>query len=106
MRWYKELYVGETATKRKNKIIKNIEAGKKQIGVYVLAFPTNKSNIMDIYPAFVLTQKHYMNMDLQIVGIAASREEAIDLTQEILMECYKKTGQFRIDQFINEIDFK
>lgn len=87
---YKDLYVGDIASRRKRKIIKNIKNNKKQLGVYIIALPSNNQNLLDIYPSLVLTQKYYSNRRINIVGICKSREEAFNMVQSIIMDCYNE----------------
>lgn len=96
MKWYKDLYMGELAAKRKRKIISRIKHGKFQIGVYVLALPLNDDNILDIYPSYILNQKYYRNISINIVGIAFGYEEAMKILQRMVIDCYTSTGQFKI----------
>lgn len=96
MKWYKDLYMGELAAKRKRKIINRIKHGKVQIGVYVLALPLNDDNILDIYPSYILNQKYYRNIAINIVGIACGYEEAMEVLQRMVIDCYTSTGQFKI----------
>lgn len=100
MKWYNYLYIGEKAEKDSDKIISNIKNGKLQLNKYVLAIPFNDSDILDIYPAMVLTQKHYMESDLIVVGIASGKEDADNLMQEILLECFSETGGFGLKNYI------
>lgn len=100
MKWYNYLYIGEKAEADSDKIIKNIQKGKIQWNKFVLALPFNDSDVLDIYPAAVLTQKHYMKSDLTIIGIAEGMEEAKDLMQEALMECFYQTGGFDLKGYI------
>lgn len=96
MKWYKDLYMGELAAKRKRKIISRIKHGKVQIGVYVLALPLYDDNILDIYPSYILNQKYYRNIAINIVGIACGYEEAMEVLQRMVIDCYTSTGQFKI----------
>lgn len=100
MRWYNYLYMGEKAAKNSDKIINNIKNGKLQLNKYVLALPFNDSDMLDIYPATVLVQKHYMKSDIVILGIAEGMEEAKDLMQEVIMECYIETKGFKLKDYI------
>ena len=100
MRWYNYLYMGEKATKNSDAIIDSIKNGKLQLNKYVLALPFNDSDMLDIYPSTILVQKHYMKSDIVIVGIAEGMEEAKDLVQEVIMECYIETGDFKLKEYI------
>ena len=102
MRWYNYLYVGEKAKNVSEEIIDKINNGKMQINKYALALPFNDSDILDIIPTMVLMQKRYLNSDIVIVGIADGKSEAMDLMQEIIMECYNETKGFDLKSYIFE----
>ena len=59
---------------------------------------------MDIYPSIILTQSHYVNADLFVIGIAISKEEAYELMEKIVMDSYRLTGGFDIKGYINSMD--
>lgn len=100
MRWCDDLYIGDNALNSKEEIISNIKEGKFQFNKYVLALPFNEVDLLDIYPSYVLTQKRYMDSDIVIVGIAEGKEEAYDVIQLIIMDCYNKTNGFDVRQYI------
>lgn len=102
MKWYNNLYVGEKAKKRKHKIVMRALLHKPQIGIYMITLPVNESNALEIYPSCILLQKHYRKKDMFIVGIGEGREEALCVMQEIIMDCYNKTGQFLVRKMIEE----
>ncbi|MCR5835939.1 MAG: hypothetical protein K6G88_05510 [Lachnospiraceae bacterium] len=102
MRWYNYLYVGEKAKKTSEDIIEKINAGKMQVNKFALALPFNDSDILDIIPTIVLMQKRYLDSDLVIVGIADGKSEAMDLMQDIIMECYNNTKGFDLKSYIFE----
>lgn len=100
MKWYNYLYIGEKAEKNSGKIIEDIKQGRIQFGKYVLALPFNESDVLDIYPSNILVQRHFLKSDMIIVGIADGREEATDVMQEIIMECFNETGGFDLRNYI------
>lgn len=101
MKWYKNLYVGKNAKENRNTIIRKIKKSKPQLGVYVLTLPESANNILDIYHSIVLTQPYYKNSDLYIVGIASCKEEAYEVMQDIVMDSYRSTGKFDIEEYIH-----
>ncbi len=106
MKWYRNLYMGSMAKKHRRKIISNIKHGKKQIGVYVITLPSNDENVLDLYPSYILLQKHFRKIELNVLGIAVSRDEALEVVQDILMECFDRTGNFKVCNMIKKNEFK
>ncbi|MBQ3584644.1 MAG: hypothetical protein IJA27_08020 [Lachnospiraceae bacterium] len=102
MKWYNHLYVGENAKKRKHKIIMRAIRHKPQVGVYMITLPMNENDALDIFPSYILLQKHYKKKNVFVVGIGEGREETLQLMQEIILDCYHKTGQFLVRKMIEE----
>lgn len=100
MRWYKNLYMGKKAKKRKRKIMRSIKNGKPFPGSYVVTLPENNKNSLDIYPSLILLQNYYKNKDYYIIGIGFGRSETLEVVQEIVIDCYNKTGQFLVEKMI------
>ena len=50
MRYYKHLYLTEGLEKKKEKIIRKLEAGKLQPGVHVITLAVSERNQLEIYP--------------------------------------------------------
>jgi len=100
MRWYKHLYVGEKAKKRRFAIIQNIRNHRFQPGVHVITPPSAEGNVLDIYPAAVLLTEYYRKKeDLLIVGIGADYFEALELAGRIVDDIYRTTGGFSFKEY-------
>lgn len=102
MNWYNNLYIGKNALKKKHKIIMKTIRRKPQMGVYIITLPINDSNALEIYPSYVLLQKYYRKKNMTIVGISQGYDEALEVIQDILMDCYNETGQFLVRHMIEK----
>ena len=100
MRWYEDIYVGYNLLEEKRKTIRQIKNGKMMLNTYVIALPSNDYDTLEIYPSNVLIQKWYRDYDMVIVGIAGGKEEALDMLQLIIMDCYNDTGSVNVKQYI------
>lgn len=94
--WTSHLYVGEKMKKRKSKVIAAINNREATFEVYCIAFASHPDNLFDIMNANELLFPHYKKLQVHIVGLARGKEEAINLVQGMLMEVYKKTGEFNV----------
>ena len=59
--------------------------------------------MLEILPAFTLKYPFFFTgkgADLNIVGIAMGREEALQLTARIAMDTYEATGDFDVRKFL------
>lgn len=99
MRWHKRLYVGEIAKQKKYKIIGKIRYHRLQINAYVIALPSNKNNLLDIFPSYELLQNYYRSRDMMIVGIACGYDEALEVVRNIIHDIYNNTGGFDVEEY-------
>ena len=102
MRWYKNLYAGESIARKKNRIKWKIIHNAGQIGIYVIALPSNRENLLDLIPAWELMQWHYPKGQLYIIGLAGNYDEAAELAAAIICEAYAETGSFCVRDYISE----
>ena len=96
MRWYKNLYVGESIRHKVNKIKWKIRHNAGQIDIYVITLASNPQNLLDIIPAQELMQRSYPKKELYAVGLAHGMEEAHEVVRQIIDEVYRETGGFSI----------
>lgn len=102
LKWYKNLYVGDTAKKKQKKIIRKINDGSLQPGVYVITLASNCANQLDVFSADYLLQENIRAYCPPIIGVAKGYYEAIDIVQMIVEEVYQKTGTAEIRAFLEE----
>lgn len=100
LRWYENLYVSERASKKLKRTISRINRRKITPEIYVLTFPSNDKNIMDIVPTNVLLQRMVRKRCPEIIGIAKGKEDALKLMQTIVMETYENTGDFCVKEYL------
>ena len=98
--WYEHLYMGAKARRRRFAIIQDIRENKAGKGVYVITPPSNGNNILDIYPTETILKDYYEDRELLVLGIAQGYQEALKLAGRIVDEMYRKTGGFRIEEFL------
>ena len=94
--WASRLYVGDKMEKKKEKVIASINNKEATFGVYCIAFASHPSNLFDIMEANELLFPHYQKSEIQIVGLAKGKEEAVIMVKDMLMEVYNKTGEFNV----------
>lgn len=100
MRWYEDLYVGYNLLDKKRQVMRKIKKGKPQINTYVITLPQNDYDTLEIYPSNILIQKWYLESDMVVVGIAEGMEEALDMMQLIVMDCFHDTGEVKVKKYI------
>lgn len=100
MTFVKELYVGEAADKKLHKIVRKFREGKIQTGVYVLTLAANGTDLLDIIPSFMLSAERYK--DIYVLGIALTKQEAMEVGEQIIMDVYGKTGGFDLRTYFGK----
>ncbi len=102
MKWYDDLYVGESILHKKKKIQWKILHNAGQLDIYVITLASNKNNLLDIIPSHELLQKGYPKKDLYVVGLAKGYQEAIEIATSIIDETYRQTGAFKIAAYLEQ----
>ena len=97
MNWYKNLYLGEEAGKKKTKIINQLEKHSISFGVYVITLASNGKDLLDVLPAFMLYRDN--TRDREILGLAITKDEALEVCGKIIFDVYSKTGTYDVRSF-------
>ena len=96
MKWYPYLYVGEGASKKKNKIIRKLKIGAGMIDVWVITEAANGEDQFDILSSAWLKQRAVRKKLPMIYGY----EEAVDLVVQMAEETYRETGNGDILRYL------
>ena len=92
-----------TRTKRllQNRIKWKINHHAGTVSIYVIAFASNRQNLLDIIPAWELMQKSYPGKkQMQIIGLAKGYAEALELVCSIIEEVYQNTGDVDVKSYL------
>lgn len=100
LEWNQNLYISKRASRFSKRTIHRINQGKATPGVYVLTYPSNENNVMDIVSTVMLLQKTTRRRCPKILGLANGREDALELMQKILLETYEQTGNFHVKDYL------
>lgn len=99
IKWYENLYMDKKVSKKPNKYIKGIEDGKLTLGLYCITLASNENNLFDIIEANELFFRHYRENILCIVGLAKGKDSALQMVQDLVMEMYHHTGEFKVKEY-------
>lgn len=91
MKFYKNLYVGNTI-KKPAKIKRKLKKYAKLPNIYVIAYQ-QENNQLEIYHSLFMQQWYYKEHPPYIIGIAGSQEEAVDLIRQMTEDALHQTGQ-------------
>lgn len=101
MKWYEDLYVGDSIEGKVNRIKRKINHHAGTVSIYVIAFASNRQNLLDIIPAWELMQKSYPGKkQMQIIGLAKGYAEALELVRSIIEEVYQNTGDVDVKSYL------
>lgn len=104
MKWYKNVYVGDNAKKKKSAIVAKTEGRIFQHNIYLITLPSQKDNLLEMFSANELIQPHYKNRDAEegiyIVGIAKGYDEAVTTMAAVLTDTYTHTGGFDVAEYL------
>lgn len=99
MNWHKNLYVGSEANRKKKKIIRKLDSHSIALGVYVITLASNGRDLFDVLPAYMLYRDKVC--DREIIGIAVTKEEALEVCGQIIMDAYIETGEYDVRSFLS-----
>ena len=106
MKWYDDLYVGESIVHKTNKIKWKIRHNAGQINIYVITLASGEKNLLDIIPSHELLQKGYPKKQLYVIGLAKGvtfeRGTAVEVAASVIDEVYRQTGAFEVASYLRE----
>lgn len=96
-----KLYVSNSIKEKKIPAIKlGINQGRGRLKLYLLTLSNNNSDQLDIIHNSMLKQRLYRKLDLKVVGLANSYDEATGLVIDILNETIDNTGTCNIKEYL------
>lgn len=98
MKFYKNLYVGDTIRKP-DKIIRKLKKYAKLPTVYIIVY-VQETGQLEICNSLFLQQWYYREHPPYIVGIAGSQEEAVGLIQRMAQEAVNCTGRADLSAYL------
>ncbi len=103
--WDENLCLGEKAGKERKKIISGIKRHKLRTGVFVIVPAVNRTDILDILPAWSLGKDDYKGFDIHILGLAKTKDEAYSVVQSLIEDALENTQPADIrEYFINKAE--
>lgn len=95
-----ELFVGESVKEKYQKLVPRIRKGKLvKKGITLIAYAGNGVDLFDLIPAKEMMFPLRRAQDIYVLGIAGSRDEALAMVQDMVMEVYGRTGGFDVRKY-------
>lgn len=99
--YHPRLYLGDSINEKKlDKIQKKLEKKPLFSGVFLVTVSRNTSDQLDIFDAKQLVQSYYKKHPLQVVGIAGSYDEAVELVERLVQECLQARGDCALKEYL------
>lgn len=100
--WAENLYISDNLKKKEKKIRSQIERDKFMTNVFLLTFPTNPQNQLDIFSCIQLKQQYVREHCPMIVGMAKGYDLALELLVQITKDCYRDRQDANIKAYLEE----
>lgn len=92
--WNHRIYMDEKVSKKPVKYRRRIEHGKIIPGCFCIALAANEQNSLDIYASGEFWFKYQAEAGIEIVGLAADRQGAIELVERMVSDIINEEGEF------------
>lgn len=103
MKFYKNLYIGDTV-KKPERLIKKLKRHKFKPGFFVIAYMRDTARL-EICSSLLLAQWYYReNPPGCIVGLANGQDEAFALIERIAGEALAATGEVSLVAYLAQTD--
>lgn len=100
MWFYRPLLTSESLKKKEKKICRKLRLGIGMTNVYVIVLGSG-SNLFNIYHCAFFKPRFMRKRDLCIVGLADSRDQAVELLSDFMADIYRKTGNTDFKAFFD-----
>ena len=102
MNWYPKLYLSESAKKNVRRTIYSLNPGRFIPGYYLIPLSPHPEHVLEIIGSGYLVQKSLRAICPLVVGMTREKQEALELTQQILMETYEHRGDFQVKEYLQD----
>lgn len=103
MNFANEIYLGKIAKISEDHIIEDLAAGIYREGFFLVALSPHDGALLEAIPAETFNDEVYLKYHdinkLNVVGLAVTKREAVELMQEIVLDVFRKTKGFRVKEF-------
>lgn len=101
MRWYRDLYLGDSMKGKRKYYQYVIQYTKKITGTYCILPAGNPEDLLDICHSELLRMEKMYARDQLVLGLAGSRREAFELAGAIVLDVVNQTGGTDIRAYFN-----
>ena len=91
--WNAGIYMDEKVKKKPQKYRRLVKKRKLVRGCYCITLPANEKNCMDIYSSREFWFQHYRKQNIEIIGLAADREGAMEILCQMASDITEAFGE-------------
>lgn len=102
MKFYKNLYVGDSLKTKQKNVIEKLKTGKVQFSCYLIVLSNNRANQLECYDSILLLQKRWLEEPLLVVGVASGYMESLEVIKQITEDTYLRYGDADLRRYILE----
>ncbi len=102
MKYYHNLYISDSLSRKKDEIISKLESGKVQLNIYLIVLTQNEKNHLEFFDSAMLQQEIFSKQDLFLVGIAEGYSGALKLIERITRDVYIEKQDVNLRSYIIE----
>lgn len=98
----KNVYTGEMEEKSFKKMLRKIQLKRPVMSIYVITQPIENHGLLEIYNYNELLQPYYRKKKgtVWVVGIASSREAAVQVVADMMEDMMQKLGKIDINEYL------
>lgn len=92
MNWYRNLYFGKNAEKKKDRFAREIDAQIYRGNTWLITLAANPANQLELFSVHQLRFPYIRRSCPMILGIASGYEEALEVFLRIVQDVLEATG--------------
>lgn len=104
MRFYKNLYLGESISEFPVYLKYKLKYSRKFTGWYCVTLPESGGDLLEIYKSELLKHPVMKASNPFVVGIAGTKKEAMKLVEGIINEVHTRTGGLDVRGYLTHIN--
>ena len=100
--YHPRLYLGKGIKRKKlDKLKRRLENKPLFSSVVLITLSRNPTDQLEIYEARQLQQSYYKKYPPFVIGIAANREEAVEMVEQLVQECLDERGDCALKEYLS-----
>lgn len=102
IKWHERLYLDKSLQADAKEQMRRFDAGEGKRSLYLFTLAKNPAEQLDLYCGAMFRRAAAREKELTVVGMAGSREGALELLKEMALDVYRETGDCNLRTFFRE----